>query len=607
MTDSRHVFIMPCYGAICWFLSLLIITACSHESVKPEAMQRSPAQQQGKKAELPQNNISPYALANSQASQHLLNAETFLNAGNQSAAVRELDIINYANLASEQRSKFNLLDTQIALNNGDAERALTKLTNIRPKLLNDTDKINYYQSLAFAYSLTGNIIQGVNARIRLGNLLLTPQQQQDNIISILDMLSTLSLDELSAPPATMDDLNGWMALAKIFKQRDQAGVELNAQIRQWRQLYPKHPANADFLQTYLAKPATDMQTNIPESTELATVNTAHIAVLLPASGSLTQAGKVIKEGLQIAQQLASKSTQATLPLKFYDTEQGDISTLYKQAVAEGAKQIIGPLVKEQIQTLAKSVELSVPVLALNHVEDLSKPNLYQFGLSPIDEAEQLALKAWRDGRQTALLLVPNTSQGQRIGQYMTTAWQSNGGLVSGMQSYDPKQHDIGDMLKALLSSTSDATKTNQAQTVFVSANPEVGRELAVQLKYYQNADLAVYAMPNIYSGQPDPIRDAELGKINFCDIPWFFADLYKGAQSQAALQQHWQTLSDTQIRLLALGMDAYNLVGHLPELSSKAFTGSTGHLSINSENRITRKLVCAQFKGGIPVASGFIE
>lgn len=175
--------------------------------------------------------------------------------------------------------------------------------------------------------------------------------------------------------------------------------------------------------------------------------------------------------------------------------------------------------KEQIQTLADSGELSVPVLALNHVENLSKANLYQFGLSPIDDAEQLALKARRDGLQNAVLLTPETPQGQRIRHYLMSAWQAGGGSVLGVQSYDPKSRDFSAVVKALLAPSVNAAGEKQALAVFISAGPEQAREIAPQLRYSQSSELAVYAMPNIYSGRPNPAKDTELGKIAFCDLP----------------------------------------------------------------------------------------
>ncbi|MDD1622585.1 MAG: penicillin-binding protein activator [Methylococcaceae bacterium] len=584
---------------------MLLLASCSSEPVKNQAHLETRPQskpQRPKRAAAP---VKSYGLADNQASQHLLNADTLIQSGNSPAAQKELDLIKQADLSAEQRSKLSLLEAQMALNMGDAEQALNKLQITRPKLLATPDQISFYQSLAFAHSLMGNVLPGVSARIKLGSLLQSPKQQQENIVTILDLLSVLPMETLDAQPAIADELSGWMALAKVLKQRNQAGFDVGEEIRQWRQVFPNHPANAEFLQAYLATPQPASQPMAAEQAPGQPADTgAMIAVLLPASGSYAQAGKAIKEGLSVAHRLAASAAPQSA-LKFYDTEETDITSLYNKAVAEGAKQVIGPLLKEQIETLALNAELTVPVLALNHVEHLSKTNLYQFGLSPVDEAEQLALKARRDGRQSAVLLVPDNSYGQRIGQYLASAWQSQGGIIAGMQSYDPKQHNIASQLNTLLAT--DPRVQNQPQTILLSASPEIGRELAPQLKYHQGGDLAVYAMPNIYSGRQNPIKDTELGAINFCDIPWLFADAYSGPLSQSALQSTWQALPDSATRLVALGVDAYNLLGQLHQLATTPYAGATGRLSLNGENQITRKLVCAQFKAGMPVSTGYVE
>jgi outer membrane PBP1 activator LpoA protein len=114
-------------------------------------------------------------------------------------------------------------------------------------------------------------------------------------------------------------------------------------------------------------------------------------------------------------------------------------------------------------------------------------------------------------------------------------------------------------------------------------------------------------MPNIYAGTPNPVQDAELGSFNFCDMPWLFDSYFSGPLSQSALQNSLQGMPDSSSRLVALGIDAYNLLGRLDQLASTPYNGATGHLSIGQDNRITRKLVCAQFKGGVPQPSGYAE
>ena len=47
-----------------------------------------------------------------------------------------------------------------------------------------------------------------------------------------------------------------------------------------------------------------------------------------------------------------------------------------------------------------------------------------------------------------------------------------------------------------------------------------------------------------------------------------------------------------------MGIDSFNLINYLNQLDTVAYTGATGKLSLNMENRITRQLVCAKFVKG---------
>jgi outer membrane PBP1 activator LpoA protein len=60
----------------------------------------------------------------------------------------------------------------------------------------------------------------------------------------------------------------------------------------------------------------------------------------------------------------------------------------------------------------------------------------------------------------------------------------------------------------------------------------------------------------------------------------------------------WRSLPNKYLRLVALGIDSFHLIDHLSEINNKPFSGATGTLSLNSQNRITRQLVCAKFSHG---------
>ena len=58
---------------------------------------------------------------------------------------------------------------------------------------------------------------------------------------------------------------------------------------------------------------------------------------------------------------------------------------------------------------------------------------------------------------------------------------------------------------------------------------------------------------------------------------------------------------DAYQRLIAMGIDAYDLIPQLPSLKSSSqsrFDGATGALTLQAGNRIQRQLHCAQFEGG---------
>jgi outer membrane PBP1 activator LpoA protein len=600
MIKTGSAIIMLCRQAICWFFALLLVTACA------DAPPKNPSSSAAISASLittplPAGKSAATFKATAGSSlQYLQNSEKLIAAGDRQAAQQEINKVVFADLSFVQRSKYNLLEAEIALSGTDAEHAILMLETARPNLLTNPEQIAYYQVLARAHEQRGNTLPAVNARIHLSGLLLDKGQLQENAASILDQLQTLPLITLNQHAGQFDVLRSWMMLAKILKLRDQPDFEEKEQLQQWLDKFPQHVVNAAFLQAYRV-PKVLPPVIKPEAEPVA--KAVNIAVLLPESGTYAAAGKAIHEGVQAAYQAAVKQGAQVPSLKFYNSEQGNIVDIYQQAVADGAVQVIGPLIKEQIQLLAGLAEFNVPLLALNHVENLRKANLYQFGLSPIDEAEQLVLKARSDGRQNAIILTANHNQGQRIAAYLQAAWEKSGGTVVSSQRYDPKQHDFSSVLPAF---KTEPNSQPQIQALLLAATPETGRELVPQLKNLPQGNFAIYAMPNIFSGHVDPLLDVELGTVSFCDIPGLF-DNFKGVLSQSALEKNLTASGDGQIRLRALGQDAFNVLNHLEQLAVSPYAGVTGQLALDGENRITRKLVCAQFKGGTPVASGYIE
>ena len=537
-----------------------------------------------------------------QNQQHLQSVDSFIQAGDGITAKQTADAINPAELSSEQRAQLSLLYVQIRLSFGEAEQAIEDLALIQPQQLTPDNQIKYFQSQAFAYSLTGNLLGSAKSRIQLHRLITSPDELKKNQAAILEALRLLPDSELQSNQT--DDLAGWMSLANILKYINQP--DFSAQISQWHATFPTHPADLSFL---------DSPYDAPKN---ASFQPKTIALLLPGSGTFAQAGKAIREGFMAAYNHTGNTAKPTI--RFYDSEQSAPVTLYNQAVAEGAQLIIGPLDKEHIQSLANTVTFDIPVLALNHIPGLQKNQLYQFSLSPLDDADQITHKAWADGHQKALLLIPDNAPGKRIANYLTEDWQNQDGTILETQTYNPKETDFSASIQKLLNLDESERRYNKilalipgakytprrrqdADAILLSAYSAEARSINPQLQFYQASNLPVYAMPNVYTGQVNPSLDADLNKITFCDTPWLFNKAYQGELGMDSIKETWKQFPSSYLRLIAMGIDAYNLATRLDNLEADPYPGATGNLSLTTDQRIKRKLTCAKFIDGQPEIS----
>lgn len=536
---------------------------------------------------------------------HLHTAISLIKSNKAKEAEFHLDGIDLEQLSAEDLYKVNLVYAQINLSYAKAEQALQHLELVQPQLMALDDKINYFQARAFALSLTNHFMDSAKARMELLALLPQKQQQLDNKAAIIDTLRLLPVQSLQAQQAlNTSTTGGWLALASLFKATPYIAAN-NPNLTKWRNQYQNHPANSEFIKYYLAQ----QQKLLPS-----------IAVLLPTSGSFAEAGKAIAEGLAAAYE-QTPPTAVKPKLRYYDTSTSDPVTLYRKAVDEGAQFIIGPLNKEHVEQLAKNVNLTVPVLTLNHVPGLNKANLYQFALSPLDDVETITQTAIKDGHRRLVLLTPNSELGSRLQGFFKTAMQNQDAGLIKVATYDPEANNFNKSLQDLFNVNESEQRYNQLKriipnlhastrsrkdidAILLMAYPPNAKALQVQLKKITTDSPRIYATAHVYNGVANP-EDTDLDGVKFCDIPWLFNAAYPGVLSQEALRTKWQAMPSPLLRLVAMGIDAYNLIPHLNQLNTTAYRGATGKLKLTADNRIQRELVCAQFDHQRPQLVGY--
>lgn len=568
----------------------------------------------------------------------LLAADAELRSGDERVARALLGAIDPNELESLDQARYALLRARVELNEGRAKEAMARLDGINYNALTTPLRAHYHTLRASAYNQMGNMLESARERVSYGQFVNNPETLQRNNEFIYDALRRLPEKVLTGlQPMTPGTLGGWMALVTALRT---PAAERDRAIKAWRAGHYGHPAGGEFLDKLLhvkskaaevvpvkpaepppeapkpppvaetpppvaqpAQPEPPAQTPPPQPPA---PPKSFVGVMLPLSGPYAPAGLALREGLTAA--AAADADPAKPELRFVDTQGGDVSAIYRQFAQEGARFVIGPLLKEEVSALGKSAaELPTPILALNQVTDVKRDRFYQFALTPEQEVEQAAGSAWFDGLQNALVLAPQSALGQRLINHFSGYWKSLGGKVAGIKTYQPGAADYAGPVRELLGKFavqpgqpegSAPPPAAAGEFVFLVADARDARLLRPYLQFEESSPIPVYAVSQVFDGAAAEPRNQDLNGVIFCDVPWLLNDQDNGPTSSKALREKTKSIPENYLRLLPMGLDAYNLIPQLEQLrqgGQNRYNGAVGVLTVRDGARIQRQLHCAQF------------
>ncbi|MGR4067724.1 penicillin-binding protein activator [Billgrantia sp. C5P2] len=402
-------------------------------------------------------------------------------------------------------------------------------------------------------------------------------------------LSRLEGNGLASLREGADELTqGWLELAGLVRESDGDIERLFTRLESWRERNPQHPA------------ARSVPAELLALRELRGKEVRHIAVFLPDNGPLSGVAESIRTGIRI-HHLNSVERNGGVRLSFLDASQGNLDALYTEARNIGAQVVIGPLDKDQVSELEARDSVPLPTLALNYGAGSSNQaeGLFQFGLSAEDEARQVARRAYEDGHRRSALLVPNNEWGARVGRAFEEEWRNRDGTITNAVAYDPRG--------SATESTRRVLSGGRPDMLFLLALPSYARQVPPTLDYYNAANLPIYATSHLYEGRPQPLLDHDLDEVNFVDIPWQIPDAAVGGVEAlpylASFEELHRDADPSTFRLMAMGVDAYELARRLPQfqlLPESEMFGATGLLVPGRDGRIERRLPWARFERGVP-------
>lgn len=489
-----------------------------------------------------------------------------------------------------------------------------------------------------AYLMSGRIPEGVRALVARERYL-APAALAGARHLLWDALAEASArgQDISVPRGADAIVGGWLELARAARHGSGPPAR-REQVSAWRNRYPAHPAAAliadampdqavpaappppgaiDATRTP-ARPATGAREPVVAAPPPAR-NTTQIALLVPLSGRLSEAGEALRDGFMSAYFQQDESTRPTV--RIYDTA-ADPAGAYRRAADEGAGFVIGPLGKENVLAVRAVADGKVQVLALNVLPDgeAAPRRFYQFALSPEDEARQVAERLLAEGKRTGVALVAAGEWGDRVAGAFRAAFTAGGGHLVTSLTFGASTTDFSDTLVPLLgfedsqrryktiaalvggSLQFNPRRRDDLEFVFFGGQPVHGRLVRQQLKFYYAGDLPVYSLSDVY--ELNPAANQDLQGVAFVDMPWMTADTPALTELRANVAQLWPTTARRWGRLFSMGHDAALLVAELRRSGlpiTEPIAGLTGRLTVDAGGRVHRTLEWARIgSDGLP-------
>ena len=349
----------------------------------------------------------------------------------------------------------------------------------------------------------------------------------------------------------------------------------------------------------------------------------NIALLLPQSGSLAPYASAIRNGFFTAYYYEKNHSSIAPTIAVYNTAGKNIQDVVQTAIKQGADFVVGPLDKSDVMQLANTKASVVPILALNttpSAQRIDNDLLFEFGLSPTDEAQQAAMRAQQDHHKNVVILAPNSVFGQRLVNAFTQEWTRLGGTVVATQYYGSvatlsknvatvlqinnayqNERELKNMFRENMRFIPQPR--NDFDSIFLVASPGAAQQIQPLLQFYFAGNIPIYATSQIYPSISVGGNN-DLNGIIFCDMPWVLAPNQMPAYQrniQQRIQSLWPDNYNHFAKFYAMGVDAFYLTLQLKQMQSQmGVSGATGTLYLTPQHYVYRQLVWAQFQNGQP-------
>lgn len=171
----------------------------------------------------------------------------------------------------------------------------------------------------------------------------------------------------------------------------------------------------------------------PSATSLPTDSTRHrVALLVPMSGSTAEVGQALANATTMA---LIDTDASNLRITTYDTSRG-ASAAARQAIADGNKLILGPLLSENVAAVqAAARPAGVPAIAFTNDSTVASADVFVMGHIPEQSIRRTVQYARRNGSSNFAALLPEGEYGQRSYNALQNSLRDYGGSLVSFERY----------------------------------------------------------------------------------------------------------------------------------------------------------------------------
>ncbi|HEV2220210.1 MAG TPA: penicillin-binding protein activator [Casimicrobiaceae bacterium] len=239
---------------------------------------------------------------------------------------------------------------------------------------------------------------------------------------------------------------------------------------------------------------------------------------------------------------------------------------FESALRRGVRVAVGPLVRDDLKTLAISGAQLPWTLALNQLEDASPlPRaIYTFPLSVDSDARMIAKRARQDGAHSIDVVDGDSPLMRRLATGFARTWVADGGSAPADLPFDATPDALTRLRSSLAKAPPDAMLLAMSSEHAALVKPFLG-------------DITTYASGLIFD-RPSIATAHDLDGVRVVEIPWL---LTPDAPAFAALKPP-EAGGEALARLYAFGFDAYRIASayHAEPPGQFDLDGATGHISL---------------------------